>query len=149
MRSANIKGDNSIDVLSYHRQAALAYIGLGLVVIVITFAANLIPAGRPNALLELGVGAFFLLIFAGLIYRGWWLISALLIISNTWRVVTYFNDGLGWHMELLPFSITRIEPKPAAFINAALMGVIVFMLARSAWAGFSAWRARRLVSHES
>ena len=136
------------DALHYHRQAALTYIGLGILVIFITFAAGLTPAGRPNALIELGVGAVFLMIFAGLIYRGWWLISALLIFSNTWRVVTYFNDGLGWHMELLPFSITRIEPKPVAFVNAALMAVIVLMLARSAWAGFSAWRARRLISRE-
>jgi hypothetical protein len=51
-------------------------------------------------------------------------------------------------MELLPFSITSIEPKPVAFVNAALMAVIVFMLARSAWAGFSAWRAQRPVAGE-
>ena len=132
--------------LRYHRQAALTYVGLGVLVILITFAASLIPAGRPNALIELSVGAVFLVIFALLIYRGWWLISALLIFSNTWRVITYFNDGLGWHMELLPFSITRIEPKPVAFVNATLMAVIVLMLARSAWAGFSTWRAHRLSS---
>jgi hypothetical protein len=114
----------------------------------ITFAAGLIPAGRPNPLVELSIGAVFIIIFAGLVYRGWWLISALLLFSNTWRAVTYFNDGLGWHMELLPFSITRIEPKPIAFINAAFMAVIVVMLARSAWAGFSTWRERRLSSVE-
>lgn len=136
------------DALRYHRQAALTYVVLGILVIFITFAAGLVPAGRANPLIELGVGAVFLVIFAGLIYRGWWLISALLIFSNTWRVVTYFNDGLGWHMEWLPFSITRIEPKPVAFVNAALMAVIVLMLARSAWAGFSAWRAHRLISRE-
>ncbi|MBI3741987.1 MAG: hypothetical protein HY257_09575 [Chloroflexi bacterium] len=60
--------------------------------------------------------------------------------------MTYFNDGLGWHVETLPFSISRIEPKPIAFVNAALMTIIVLMLARSAWAGFSAWRARRLTT---
>jgi hypothetical protein len=130
--------------LPHHRQAALTYVGLGILVIFITFAAGLIPAGRANPLAELSVGAVFIIIFAVLIYRGWWLISALLIFSNTWRAVTYFNDGLGWHVELLPFSISRIEPKPVAFVNAALMAVIVFMLARSAWVGFSAWRLRRL-----
>ncbi len=134
------------DALRYHRQAALTYVGLGILVIFITFAARLVPAGRANPLIELGVGAVFIVIFAGLIYRGWWVISALLLFSNTWRAVTYFNDGLGWHMELLPFSITRIEPKPVAFANAALMVVIVLMLARSAWAGFSAWRVRPLSS---
>jgi hypothetical protein len=134
------------DALRHHRQAALTYVGLGILVIFITFAARLVPAGRANPLIELGVGAVFIVIFAGLIYRGWWVISALLLFSNTWRAVTYFNDGLGWHMELLPFSITRIEPQPVAFVNAALMAVIVLMLARSAWAGFSAWRARPLSS---
>jgi hypothetical protein len=136
----------SSTTLAYHRQAALAYVGLGILVIFITFAAGLVPAGRANPLAELSIGAVFIIIFAALIYRGWWPVSALLIVSNSWRMVTYFNDGLGWHMELLPFSLTRIEPQPAAFINAALMAVIVFMLARSAWAGFSAWRARRLMS---
>lgn len=130
----------------YHRQAALTYVGLGALVIVITFAAGLVPAGRSNPIAELGIGLVFIIIFAALIYRGWWPISALLVFSNTWRAVTYFNDGLGWHMELLPFSLTQIEPSPVAFVNATLMVVIVFMLTRSAWAGFSGWRARRLIS---
>jgi hypothetical protein len=130
------------DTLAYHRQAALTYIGLGLLVIFITFAAGLVPAGRANPIAELSVGAVFLVIFAVLIYRGWWVISAVLILSNTWRAATYFNDGLGWHMELLPFSLTRIEPQPVAFVNAVLMAMIVIMLARSAWAGFSGWRSR-------
>lgn len=134
--------DEPINTSRNHRQAALTYVGLGILVILITFAAGLVPAGRANPIVELGVGAVFLIIFAVLIYRGWWVISALLIFSNTWRAVTYFNDGLGWHIELLSFSITRIEPSPIAFVNAILMAVIVFMLARSAWTGFSTWRQR-------
>jgi hypothetical protein len=130
--------------LSYHRQAALTYVGLGILVILITFAAGLVPAGRENPIAELTIGGVFIITFAVLIYRGWWLISALLLFSNAWRMITYFNDGLGWHMELLPFSLTRIEPQPVAFVNAALMAAIVFMLARSAWAGFSEWRTRKL-----
>lgn len=145
------------DALRRHRQAALAYVGLGLMVVVITFAAGLVPASRRGVIWELAVGAIFIVIFAALIYRqprvevrwrglhlvvqNWWLLSALLMISNTWRAVTYFNDARSWHIELLPFSVTQIEPKPIAFVNAALMTVIVFMLARSAWAGFSTWRA--------
>jgi len=136
------------DRLRPHRQAALTYVGLGILVIFITFAAGLVPAGRTNPMAELGIGAVFIAIFAVLIYRGWWLLSALLVFSNVWRMVTYFNDGLGWHVELLPFSITQIEPQAVAFVNAALMAVIVFMLARSAWAGFLSWRVRRLASVE-
>ena len=126
-----------------HKAAAVTYAGLGLLVILITFAAGLVPAGRESAALELGIGAFFIVVFAILIYRGWWPISAVLLVSNTWRVFTYFNDGRGVHIELRPYSVTGIEPQPAAFLNAALMAAIVFMLARSAWFGFTAWRERK------
>lgn len=123
-----------------HKAAALTYAGLGLLVIGITFVAGLVPAGREQAAAELTVGAVFIFLFAALIYRGWWPIAAVLVFSNTWRAFTYFNDGRGWHVELLPFSVTRIEPQPIAFVNATFMAVIVFMLARSAWIGFSEWR---------
>jgi hypothetical protein len=126
-----------------HRQAALAYALLGLVVIALTFAAGLVPASRRGAIWELAIGAVFVVIFAVLIDRGWWLLAAVLVLSNTWRALTYFNDGLGWHVELRPWSVTRQPPQPAAFLNAGLMAVIVVMLARSAWAGFAAWRLRR------
>jgi len=131
------------DALRRHRQAALVYVGLGILVILITFAAGLVPRSRAAQVAELGVGAVFIVIFAALIWRGGWPVSLLLVFSNLWRVFTYFNDGLGQHIELLPFSVTQIEPKPIAFANAALMTVIVIMLARSAWAGFSMWRAAK------
>jgi hypothetical protein len=142
-----------------HRQAALVYAGLGILVIVITFAAGLVPASRRGVVWELAVGAVFVVIFAALIYRQprvavrwrdrhivfeeWWLLSALLVVSNTWRAATYFNDARGWHVEVLPWSVTPIEPKPIAFVNAVLMAAIVAMLARSAWVGFTTWRMTR------
>ena len=128
-----------------HKTAAVTYSGLGLLVIIMTFAAGLVPTGRENAAIELGIGAFFIAIFAALIYRGWWPISAFLVFSNSWRLFTYFNDGRGLHVELRPFSITPTQPQPVAFINAALIAIIIFMLARSAWLGFSDWRVRRRV----
>jgi len=126
-----------------HKSAALVYAGLGAIVIMITLLARLVPAGRENAVLELGIGLVFLIIFAALIYRGFWPASALLVFSNSWRVFTYFNDGRGVHVEILPFSVTQIQARPVAFVNAALMLVIVFMLARSAWFGFRNWRKQR------
>ena len=126
-----------------HRAAALTYAGFGVLVIFITFAAGLTPPAMRGAIGQFAVGAVFVVIFAALIYRGWWPLSAVLIFSNVWRAVTYFNDGLGWHMELMPFSLTRIEPRPIAFVNAALMAAIVVMLARSAWAGFAARRKEK------
>ena len=128
-----------------HKAAALAYAALGVLVILITFAAGLVPPTREDAIWQLVIGALFVLVFAALIYsRGWWPLSALVALSNSWRAITYFHAGLGLHVELRALSITPVEPKPVAFVNAALMTVIVFMLARSAWIGFSDWRTRRL-----
>ncbi len=133
-----------------HKAAALAYGGLGVGVIIITFAAGLVPPTREDAIWQWVSGAIFVLIFAVLIYwRGWWLLSAFLIFSNVWRMTNYFNAGLGLHIDIRDFSITPVEPKPVAFVNAALMAVIVFLLVRSAWIGFSDWRTRRLTQRES
>jgi hypothetical protein len=131
--------------INVHKTAALVYIGLGVLVIAITFAAGLVPAGRANALVELGIGAMFIVIFGLLIYRGWWPVSAILVFSNAWRAFTFFNDGRGVHIELRPFSVTPIEPQPVAFLNAVLMVIIVLALARSAWTGLTAWRRRQVV----
>ncbi len=133
-----------------HKAAALAYGGLGVLVIFITLAAGLVPPNQADAIWQLVSGAIFVLIFAVLIYwRGWWLLSALLVFSNVWRTINYLNAGLGLHIDLRAFSITPIEPKPVAFVNAALMAVIVFLLVRSAWIRFSDWRTRRLSERES
>jgi len=126
-----------------HKTAALAYGVLGVSVIAITFAADLVPPSRMDAIGQLVVGGLFVLLFAVLIYwRGWWLLSALLVLTNAWRAINYFSVGLGLHADLRALSITSIEPKPIAFVNAALMAVIVFLLVRSAWIGFSDWRTR-------
>jgi hypothetical protein len=132
-----------------HKAAALAYGGLGVLVIFITFAADLVPRSRQDAIWQLIIGAVFVLAFAVLIWRGWWLLSAFLILSNAWRATNYFSAGFGLHIELPTLSITSIEPRPAAFGNAALMAVIVLLLVRSAWIGFSEWRTRRLIERKS
>lgn len=127
-----------------HKQAAVGYAGLGVLVILITFAADLVPESRSGAVVELTIGATFILTFAALIYhRGWWPLSALLVFSNSWRVLTYFNDGRGLHLEIIPPSTSPIEAQPVAFINSILMGIIVVLLARSALSGLSSWRMQR------
>ena len=73
----------------------------------------------------------------------------MLILSNAWRATNYFSAGLDWHIELPALSIRSVEPSPAAFVNAALMAVIVLLLARSAWTGLSVWRARRVTERGS
>ncbi|MBI3763845.1 MAG: hypothetical protein HY260_18530 [Chloroflexi bacterium] len=126
-----------------HQVAAVGYAGLGVLVIVITFAAGLVPSSRRGAIWELAVGAIFVLIFAALIWRGWWPLALLLVFSNLWRAFTYAMDGLGKHVELAPFSVSDIQARPIAFVNAGLMAVIVILLARAGWAGWSDWRAAR------
>jgi len=126
-----------------HKAAALAYGLIGVLVIVITFAAGLVPATRESAIAQLGVGSVFVLIFAVLLYRqGWWLLAALLVAPNIWRATNYLHQGLGLHVDPLTLSITTVSPRPVAFVNAALMTIVVALLVRSAWIGFSAWRAR-------
>ena len=129
-----------------HRAAALAYGVLGMVVVFTTFAADLVPPTREDSIWQLLIGAIFLLAFAVLLYwRGWWLLSAFLVVPNLWRASNYFSHGLGLHIDLRALSITDIAPRPVAFVNAALMAVIVLLLARSAWIGFSDWRTRRRI----
>jgi hypothetical protein len=132
-----------------HKVAALAYGGLGVMVIFITFAADMVPESRADAVWQLVIGTLFVLGFAALIWRGWWLLSAFLIVSNTWRATNFFSAGLGLHIELPVFNITPVEPRPAAFLNAALMTVIVSLLIRSGWIGFSDWRTRRMAERKS
>jgi len=90
-------------------------------------------------------GGVFVLAFAALLWRGWWPLSALLVVSNTWRTINYLGHGLGLHLDPRALSMTPIPPRPVAFVNAFLMAVIVLLLARSAWIGFRDWRARRAV----
>ena len=125
-----------------HEAAALAYGGLGVLVIVITFAAGLVPPTREGAVWQVTTGAGFVLAFATLLYwRGWWVLSALLVVSNLWRASNYAGHGLGWHLDPRALRVSAIPPRPMAFVNAALMAVIVLFLARSAWIGFCDWRA--------
>ena len=133
-----------------HKAAALAYGVLGVLVIVITFAADLVPPTREDAIWQLVIGASFVLPLAVLLYwRGWWLISAFLVVPNVWRATNYFNHGIGLHVDPRALSISAVSPRPIAFVNAGLMAIIVFLLVRSAWIGFSDWRARRRIREES
>ena len=125
-----------------HKAAALAYGGLGVLVIFITFIAGLVPRTQEDAFWQLVIGAVFVLSFAVLIWRGWWLLAAFLVLSNAWRAITFLNQGLGLHVEPWALSVTPVEPRPIAFVNAAVMAMIVFMLVRSARIGFSDWRTR-------
>ena len=132
-----------------HKVAALVYGGLGVTVIFLTFAAGLVPPTRADAIWQLVIGAVFVLLFAALIWRGWWWLSGFLVASNLWRATNYLSQGLGFHVELRTIDITPVEPRPLAFVNAALMTVVVFLLARSAWIGFSTWHRRRLTEGKS
>jgi hypothetical protein len=78
-----------------HKAAALAYGGLGGLVIFITFAPDLVPRSRQDPIWQLVIGAVFVLFFTVLVWRGWWRLSAFLILSNTWRATRYFSARIG------------------------------------------------------
>ncbi len=145
-----MKPSHTHELTHAHKAAALAYGVLGVLVIFITFAVDLVPPTRVDATGQLVIGAVFVLAFAVLLYwRGWWPLSAFLVIPNLWRATNYFNHGLGLHIDPRALSISAVSPRPVAFVNAALMAVIVFLLVRSAWIGFSDWRMRSRITEES
>ncbi|MGH8056297.1 MAG: hypothetical protein ACREOH_03550 [Candidatus Entotheonellia bacterium] len=132
------------------RQAAMSYVGLGLVVIILTLLAGTSAArGTPN-LSGLLIGATFVAIFGVLIYAYSWvtftwaqkaiqILTGLLVVTNGLRALQYFTNFLGYRLEIdfRRFSIA-MHPSEFAFpllflICGLLMACITYMLARAAW----------------
>jgi hypothetical protein len=119
------------------RQAALAWAGLGSLMLLNTFFAELDLRSRIEQAVDLGLGSLFVLASAVLLgldirIRGiaWsvWL-ARLLLVPGLWRMLVLIRDGLirpaapggdGW--PLLPV---------AALINAALLSIALVLLARA------------------
>ncbi|MDX1630281.1 MAG: hypothetical protein R3234_00295 [Thermoanaerobaculia bacterium] len=121
-----------------HRRAGVAYATLGLCVLLLTFLFDLVPPEREGVELQLLVGGVFIAIFAVLIYRGWWILSLLLVFTNLWRAFQFLNQGLGPTGG--PAGDSSRTAEPLALINALLLLVVVAFLVHSAWTG---WRRHR------
>jgi hypothetical protein len=132
------------------RQAALTYVGLGVVVIALTlFAGTSAQRGTPP-LIGLLIGAIFVVIFGAVMYAyGWvtqrWarraiaILTGIFVLTNALRALQYFINFLGYRLELnfKPLNIA-IHPSEFSFpmiflICALLMAGIAYMLARAAW----------------
>jgi hypothetical protein len=132
------------------RQAAMVYVGVGIVVIALTLMAGTSPQRGAPPLTGLLIGAVFVAIFGAIIYayawvtRGWALrgiaiLTGLFVVTNTLRTLQYLVNFLGYRFEI-SFRTRNLAIHPSEFsfpilflICALLMALITYMLARAAW----------------
>jgi hypothetical protein len=135
------------------RQAAVAYVGIGFVVIALTLVAGTSPQRGTPPLVGLLIGAIFVAIFGVVIYSyGWvtkaWarrtiaILTGIFVVTNGLRMLQYLINFMGYRLELSfkTLSIASIAVHPSEFpfpiiflICALLMAGITYMLARATW----------------
>jgi hypothetical protein len=132
------------------RQAAVTYVGLGVVVIALTLVAGTSAQRGTPPLIGLLIGAIFIAIFGVVIYSYAWVtqgwarrtiavLTGIFVVTNALRMLQYLINFLGYRLELnfRAFSVT-VHPSEFAFpiiflICVLLMAGITYMLARAAW----------------
>jgi hypothetical protein len=132
------------------RQAAVTYVGVGIVVITLTLVAGTSPQRGTPPLVGLLIGASFVAIFGVVIYsyawvtKGWArrtiaILTGIFVVTNALRTLQYLLNFLGYRLEL-NFKALMIAVHPSDFsfpiiflICALLMAGITAMLARAAW----------------
>ncbi len=132
------------------RQAAVTYVGVGIVVIALTLVAGTSPQRGTPPLVGLLIGAIFVAIFGVVIYAYAWvakawarrtiaILTGILVVTNALRMLQYLINFLGYRLEL-NFKAWTIAVHPSEFsfpiiflICALLMAGITYMLARAAW----------------
>jgi hypothetical protein len=132
------------------RQAAVTYVGVGIVVIALTLVAGTSPQRGTPPLVGLLIGAIFVAIFGVVIYsyawvtKGWArrtiaVLTGIFVVTNMLRTLQYLINFLGYRLEL-NFKVLTIAVHPSDFsfpiiflICALLMAGITYMLARAAW----------------
>jgi hypothetical protein len=132
------------------RQAAVTYVGVGVVVIALTLIAGTSPQRGTPPLVGLLIGASFVAIFGAVIYsyawvtKGWArraiaLLAGILMVTNALRMLQYLINFAGYRMELKIKELSiAIHPSEFSFpiiflICGLLMAGITYMLARAAW----------------
>jgi len=132
------------------RQAAAAYVGLGIVVIGLTLIAGTSAERGTPPLIGLLIGVMFVALFGVVIYsygrvtRAWArhaiaVLAGLFVLTNALRTLQYLLNFLGYRLEvhLRTFSLA-IHPSEFSYpliflVCALLMAGITYMLARAAW----------------
>jgi uncharacterized membrane protein len=132
------------------RQAAMTYVGVGIVVIALTLLAGTSPQRGAPPLVGLLIGATFVAVFGVAIYAYAWvtkawarrvitILTGVLVVTNALRMLQYLINFLGYRLEL-HFRAPSIAIHPSEFsfpivflICGLLMACITYMLARAAW----------------
>jgi len=132
------------------RQAAMAYVGVGILVIALTLVAGTSPQRGTPPLIGLLIGVVFVAIFGMIIYSYAWvtrrwalraiaILTGIFVVTNTLRTLQYVINFLGYRLEI-SFKTFDLAIHPSAFslpivflICALLMAFITYMLARAAW----------------
>jgi hypothetical protein len=132
------------------RQAAVTYVGLGVVVIVLTLVAGTSPQRGTPPLVGLLIGAIFVAIFGVVIYSYAWvtkrwarrtiaILTGIFVVTNALRMLQYLINFVGYRLEI-NFKALSMAVHPSEFsfpiiflICALLMAGITYMLARAAW----------------
>jgi hypothetical protein len=131
------------------RQAAVTYVGMGIVVIALTLVAGTSPQRGTPPLVGLLIGGIFVAIFGVVIYsyawvtQGWArriiaILTGIFVVTNALRMLQYLINFVGYRLEL-NFKALTITVHPSEFsfpiiflICALLMACITYMLARAA-----------------
>ncbi|MGH8064355.1 MAG: hypothetical protein ACRERE_03785 [Candidatus Entotheonellia bacterium] len=132
------------------RQAAVTYVGMGVVVIALTLVAGTSPQRGTPPLVGLLIGAIFVAMFGVVIYSYAWvtrrwarrtiaILTGIFVVTNALRMLQYLTNFVGYRLEI-NFKALSIAVHPSEFsfpiiflICALLMAGITYMLARAAW----------------
>ncbi len=128
----------------------MTYVGMGIMVIVLTLVAGTSTQRGTPPLIGLLIGAIFIALFGVVIYSYAWvtrrwarrtiaIVTGIFVVTNALRMLQYFINFLGYRLELnfRTFSIA-VHPSEFSFpiiflICALLMAGITYILARAAW----------------
>jgi hypothetical protein len=133
---------NASDRRTRLRQAAAACAGLGSLVLLNTFFAELGSRSQPLQAVELASGTVFALISAVLLsldiqvrrfqFSIW--LARLLLLPSVWGIIALVRAALGPQAALMEVNNFPRMAQAAALVNAALMSVIVVLLVRAGFA---------------
>lgn len=118
-------------------QAALAYAGLGFLVVILTLIFA-VPQRKIVMFAYLAPGIFFVLIFAFFIYREARKLTMVLSLLAGLRTLLFLTNFFGVHIEF-PFigGKSQVFFSPAFrlvfLVNGLLTALIAYMLARAGW----------------
>ncbi len=133
------------------RQAAIAYVGLGVIVVLLTLATG-VPERKAAEIRSLIPGVVVISLLGAMIYFASSIVRRsgalgkivvflikLFVVTGSLRSINFLINFFGLRVELhfrpfmLHFHPSQFTFHPIFFINALLTAFIAYMLARAAW----------------